>query len=141
VKINIFFILIPVILTSSLIACSGFRDRVSQEAGLVEGQPGENVYPSAQPGETDKLPRAYDIAPPVIPHNVLELKVSRDSNDCLGCHLEGAELGQGHVATKVPKSHYMNAHTGERKEDGPVGIRYNCLQCHVPQAKGEPHIR
>ena len=133
--------LILVVSTAGLIACTASKVKVIQGAGLLEGQPGRNIYPSAQPGETNKLPRAYEIAPPVVPHSVEEIKVSRDSNDCLGCHLEGIEMSPGHVATKVPKSHYGNAHTGEQRGDSPVGIRYNCLQCHVPQAEGEPHIQ
>jgi nitrate reductase cytochrome c-type subunit len=108
------------------------------EAGLATGQPGMNTYPVDQPGETVPLGRPYGIAPPVIPHDVTDLEVSRSANDCVECHLDGMELGEGHVATKVPASHYKNEFTGETAEEMVIGIRYNCLQCHVPQATMKP---
>jgi len=103
-------------------------------AGLVTGEPGMNVYPSGGPGETAPLGRPYGIAPPLVPHDVSGLEVSRTANDCLDCHLEGTEIDEGHVATRVPPSHRENPRTRERVADGVVGTRYNCLQCHVPQA-------
>lgn len=105
-------------------------------AGLVTGEPGMNVYPSGGPGQTTPLPRPYGIAPPLVPHDVSGLEVSRKANDCLDCHLEGMELDEGHVATRVPASHRENPRTRERAADGVVGTRYDCLQCHVPQGVG-----
>ncbi|MFQ6105144.1 MAG: nitrate reductase cytochrome c-type subunit [Candidatus Glassbacteria bacterium] len=108
--------------------------KIQQGSGLATGQPGMNIYPTDQPGETTLLERPYSIAPPMVPHDVTGLEISRFSNDCLGCHLEGVEVSEGHVATKVPTSHFSNEYTGEEKEGMIVGIRYNCLQCHVPQS-------
>jgi len=105
-------------------------------AGLATGQPGMNTYPRDNPGKTTKLERPYDGAPPLIPHNVVEFDITRSNNDCLYCHLTGLELGEGHVATKIPLSHYIDEFTGEQKDEI-VGIRYNCLQCHVPQSEEE----
>lgn len=140
-KRETFILLLLLSMSAGLLAFTGIGGNVNQQAGLIEGAPGRNVYPSDQPGETKPLPRGYAIAPPVIPHSVAGMEVSRDSNDCLGCHLEGVPLGEGHVATRIPSSHFVNEHTGEKKKKEPVGIRHNCLQCHVPQAEGEPHMR
>jgi nitrate reductase cytochrome c-type subunit len=54
------------------------------------------------------------------------------------CHFEGLEMSEGHVAKKIPTSHYRNDYAEEQKEGVTVGIWYNCLQCHVPQATAEP---
>jgi cytochrome c-type protein NapB len=106
-----------------------------QSSGLSTGQPGMNEYPANPPGETKKLPRSYPGAPALVPHSVIDYEINRSANDCLDCHLEGMEMDEGHVATKVPPSHFVNEYTGERKEGQVIGTRYNCLQCHVPQAK------
>ncbi len=100
---------------------------------LIKGNPGMNNYQTLEPGETSPLERAYEIEPPVIPHSIKEFSLTRDSNDCLECHANGDELSENHVATKIPKSHYMNEHTGEKSEDSITSYRYKCTQCHVPQ--------
>ncbi len=102
--------------------------------GLVTGKPGMNRYTDKEPGETQPLERAYEIAPPAVPHSVAGMEITRTANDCMDCHMDGDELDAGHIATKIPESHLVNEFTGEKAEQGVVGIRYNCLQCHVPQA-------
>ncbi len=114
--------------------------RVSHGGGLASGQPGMNIYSTSPPGETTKLERPYTGAPPLVPHSVVEFNINRSANDCLDCHSEGVELEEGHVATKVPPSHYLNEYSGEQKKDQVTGMRYNCLQCHLPQAAGEPPV-
>lgn len=121
-------------------ACSGTTGNVYREKGLVTGKPGMNVYPGKEPGETAPLKRPYAIAPPVVPHRVAGLTINRDENECLDCHLEGVEVEKGRRAPKVPPSHFRNDHTGEVKTNMVVGIRYNCTQCHVPQADEEPPV-
>jgi len=116
----------------------GSAQEAVHESGLVEGQPGMITYPPDLPGESTPLERPYGIAPPLIPHDISELEVSRQTNDCVECHLEGLELSEGHVATKIPASHYRNDYTEEQRKEVIVGIRYACLQCHVPQATAEP---
>jgi cytochrome c-type protein NapB len=105
--------------------------------GLATGEPGMNLYPAGDPGETAVLNRPYETAPPLVPHSIEGLTINRTANDCLDCHLEGGELDDGHVATKVPPSHLVNEYTGAEAESGVIGTRYLCLQCHVPQAEAE----
>lgn len=59
--------------------------------------------------------RAYDSAPPVIPHAIHQPQVS----NCLACHAEGLKVGD-RVATKVSHPHYSN-----------------CTQCHVEENRSE----
>ncbi|MBL8827268.1 MAG: nitrate reductase cytochrome c-type subunit [Planctomycetaceae bacterium] len=60
--------------------------------------------------------RAFDEAPPVIPHRVEH----QSANTCLVCHGEGLKLGEK-IATKVSHPHFAN-----------------CLQCHVEQVGTAP---
>ena len=110
------------------------------KSGLITGEPGKIVYPDGSPGETSTMERSYEIAPPFIPHDVSDLELSRSTNDCFDCHSEGVEVDEGHTATMIPPTHYYNASTGEQ-EDEVLGIRYNCLQCHVQQATAELNLR
>lgn len=59
--------------------------------------------------------RAYDSAPPVIPHAINQPQVS----NCLACHEQGIKVGD-RVATKVSHPHYSN-----------------CTQCHVEENRSE----
>lgn len=94
-----------------------------------------NRYTEVEAGESSLLEKPYPIAPNLIPHSITEFSISKESNDCLDCHLEGEELDDGHIATKVPDSHFLNEFKDEREEEVVTGIRYNCLQCHVLQAE------
>jgi cytochrome c-type protein NapB len=113
-------------------------EKIFQEKGLVEGMPGKNIYPTGDPGETDVLKRPYFIAPPHIPHSISDYEIKRKGNDCLECHIEGMEFEDGHVATKIPPSHYYNDYQKEKTEGRVTGVRYNCIQCHAPQSVKDP---
>ncbi len=98
-------------------------------------QPGMNQYVEEMPGESVLLEKPYEGAPPLVPHSVEDLAPVRGDNQCFECHSEGIELDEGHTATKIPASHFTNEYSGHKQEDQVIGIRYNCLQCHVPQTK------
>lgn len=131
---------LAVLATLALCACAGAGSRVFSGSGLYTGAAGVNEYPEAGPGETAPLARMYQGAPPMIPHSVSDFAITRGQNDCLSCHADGGELGEGHIATKIPASHYKNDHTGERAAESVLGIRYNCLQCHAPQSAENPPV-
>lgn len=59
--------------------------------------------------------RAYDSAPPVIPHGILQMTTS----NCLACHNDGIRVGD-RVATKISHPVYSS-----------------CTQCHVENARTE----
>lgn len=103
--------------------------------------PRQHVYhePSAQPGTSKLLPRAYLNAPPQISHNIQDfVPITTDSNMCQACHArpdlwDVKERAQGDP-TPIPQSHYTDLRNSPDKiGDQVVGARYNCTQCHVPQ--------
>ncbi|MDA8186575.1 MAG: nitrate reductase cytochrome c-type subunit [Dehalococcoidales bacterium] len=100
---------------------------------LATGSPGMNRYDAPPPGRANKVDRAYPGAPPVIPHSLNGLAITKDSNSCVGCHSTGMEVAPGHVATKIPDSHYVDPKTAT-KGSQISGTRYVCLSCHVPQS-------
>ena len=116
------------------------------------------------PGTAPRFERAYVNAPPMIPHSVDGLlPITKDNNQCLGCHMPDVAKGVG--ATPIPPSHFTNYRpetvlkngelvkegkvVGPKGDIGNVGDiklakkkklnhlyqgRYNCSQCHAPQA-------
>lgn len=95
-------------------------------------------YSTTPAGESTTIERAYENAPPMIPHDVDGmLDITKDYNACIGCHSrENASLMN---ATPVPLSHMYD--TFKRKQtDHIVDTRYNCNLCHTPQANVQPVV-
>jgi len=120
-------------------------------------------YSRPAPGSSTKFERAYKDAPPMIPHSVEGLlPITRENNQCLGCHLP--EVAKSMGATPIPVTHFTNYRPKTVMKDGKVlkegkvvGTelkntsdiilaktkkmdtlyegRFNCSQCHAPQAK------
>jgi len=104
---------------------------------LATGEPGVNAYPLDAPGTSELLPREYLDAPPLVPHDVTEFEITKEANACLSCHETGVSLSDGHVATKIPRSHYTDIPTGI-VSDTLHNLRYNCRICHLPQSTEAP---
>ena len=107
-----------------------------------------------------KIERAFQDAPPMIPHDVDGmLPITINSNQCTGCHMPDIAAGMG--ATPLPSSHFTNfrpthnynGKTFTRSTDGMknevaikstgsklAGARFNCTQCHAPQSQGNPLV-
>jgi len=128
-------------------------------------------YTDAAPGTAKRFDRAYENAPPLIPHSVDGLlPITKNNNACLGCHMPDVAKSMG--ATPIPPSHFTNFRPTttlkngqflkEGKTVGPDGQlgnvgdiklakakklthlyegRYNCSQCHVPQANVKPLVK
>ena len=103
-----------------------------------ENRPGVNRWNDQAPGSTKPLPRPYPDAPPSVPHGVAGLAITREANACLDCHLEGSDMGDGHTATKVPPSHFVNPKAKEAATGAVTGTRYQCLQCHATTTRKRP---
>ncbi|MCB4743684.1 MAG: nitrate reductase cytochrome c-type subunit [Sulfurovum sp.] len=117
------------------------------------------------PGTSSRFERAYVNAPPMIPHSVEGLlPIMKNNNQCLGCHMPDVAKGIGatpiplsHFTNYRPETVLKN---GEMVKEGKVvGLhgdlgnvgdiklakvkklnhlyqgRFNCSQCHAPQAK------
>ena len=128
------------------------------EAGTVSDK---TEYRTAACGTADKIERAFDNAPPMIPHDVQGiLPITAANNGCLGCHMPDVAPSMG--ATAIPKSHFadfrpataIGADGRMTKEGKAVDNtsdfltktqelntlhqgRFNCSQCHAPQSSGD----
>jgi cytochrome c-type protein NapB len=128
-----------------------------------KAEPAKTDYSRPAPGESQKFERAFLNAPPMIPHSVEGLlPITKDNNQCLSCHMPEAAKGVG--ATPIPESHFTNFRPTTVMKDGNVVKegkvvgkdigntsdikvaeakhlktlyqgRFNCSQCHAPQAK------
>jgi cytochrome c-type protein NapB len=123
-------------------------------------------YHSAAPGTSKKFKRAFQDAPPMIPHDTIGmLPITKDNNQCLACHMPDVAPAMG--ATPIPISHFTNfrpktAVVGDEilkngkpikntssenlgnvsikvnhKENKLYPGRFNCTQCHAPQATND----
>jgi cytochrome c-type protein NapB len=130
-----------------------------------ELKPHGTKYSDTYAGSGHKIQRAFQDAPPMIPHDVTGLiPIKIGDNQCLNCHMP--EMASAMGATPIPKSHFTDfrpvttiAKDGAIQKDGHsikntsseklknvsiketkggklYGGRYNCTQCHAPQDTG-----
>jgi len=164
--------LLSLVAIAAVGCASGAGNTVSEESlGLRKTnlytesntEPVKAKYTTAAPGTSKRFDRAYENAPPMIPHSVEGLlPITKSNNACLGCHLPDVAKSMG--ATPIPPSHFTDFRPktvmqGNKvvKEGKVVGKdigntsdiklakakklnhlyegRYNCSQCHAPQAK------
>lgn len=118
--------------------------------------PDETKYGTSQPMSGYKIDRAYQNAPPMIPHDVEGmLDITPQNNSCIGCHDVAVAESMG--ATPIPKSHYIDFRPKHKLEgekfvkstdnmknevsikpiDTLANARFNCNACHAPQSTGE----
>jgi len=128
-------------------------------------KPAEGKFDAKAPGAAQKFERSYVNAPPLIPHSVEGLvPITKKNNACLGCHMPNVAKGVG--ATPIPPSHFVDFRPttkidkkGDIVKDGKIiknttdikvvevkqkklyQGRYNCTQCHVPQANIKPLVK
>ncbi len=108
-------------------------------ADSIEQVP-ENVNPAFHNMQKDaggNIPVTFVYQPPLVPHSIRTLQVSKNVNQCLGCHSPEASPTTG--ATQIPESHFLDR-DGKRTE-GSSPRRYFCLQCHVQQTDVNPIIQ
>ncbi len=115
-------------------------------------------------GTAKKFERAFTNAPPMIPHDVEGmLPIVKGNNACLGCHMP--EVAPSVKAVAIPPSHFASFRPDTKiGEDGRIvkdgktvnntsdfkvvtkkmdklsQARFNCSQCHAPQAKLDPLV-
>ena len=118
--------------------------------------PDETKYGTSQPMSGYKIERAYQNAPPMIPHDVEGmLEITPDNNACIGCH--DVSVAESMGATPIGQSHYIdfrpkNTIQGDEFVKGvdnmknevsikPIETishaRFNCTACHAPQSTGK----
>ncbi|DAB40518.1 MAG TPA: hypothetical protein CFH81_04575 [Sulfurovum sp. UBA12169] len=119
-------------------------------------------YERPAPGQSTRFERAYMNAPPMVPHSIEGMEpITKENNQCLGCHMPEVATGIG--ATPLPVTHFTNYRPEtvmkgnevlmegkvvgtELKTVGDIKLaktrqtdeiyqgRFNCTQCHAPQA-------
>jgi cytochrome c-type protein NapB len=139
----------------------GLRKTKLCDENATEGV--EADYDRPAPGSSTRFERAYKNAPPMIPHSVEGLlPITKENNQCLGCHLP--EVAPSVGSTPIPATHFTNyrpetilkdnkvlkegrevgkdlKNTSDlklaktKKTDTIYQGRFNCTQCHAPQAK------
>ncbi|BDY13632.1 nitrate reductase cytochrome c-type subunit [Hydrogenimonas cancrithermarum] len=112
------------------------KENLYTEKGVA---PVKKVDVTAAPGTAKRFERSYENAPPLIPHSVDGLlPITRNNNACLGCHMP--EVASSVGATPIPPTHFMDFRT-QKKLDHLAQQRFNCSQCHVPQANVKPLVK
>ncbi|MCE3036996.1 nitrate reductase cytochrome c-type subunit [Helicobacter sp. faydin-H20] len=97
------------------------------------------IFGTGSAGESQKIERAYENAPPMIPHDIEGMTpITQEDNACLGCH--SPEIAESIGATPLPKSHTYDLRNHKEITEGIAEQRYNCTQCHVPQAQTKPLV-
>ena len=134
----------------------------------TETKPEPTTYTASAPGTSKRFERAYENAPPMIPHSVDGLlPITKANNACLGCHMPDVAKSMG--ATPLPATHFTDYRPTTVMKDGEevkggkiVGKdlgntsdiklakvkkldhlyqgRYNCSQCHAPQSTQAPLV-
>jgi len=124
--------------------------------------PSMTKYSKSSPGSGYKIKRAFQDAPPMIPHDTEGmLPITINDNQCIMCHMPDAAKEMGMGATSIPKSHFTDFRpqpklTGEgenevfdkvsdnmkneiaiQHKDMLVNARFNCSACHAPQSEGQ----
>ncbi|WP_345993058.1 nitrate reductase cytochrome c-type subunit [Sulfurimonas sp. HSL-1716] len=114
------------------------------------------LYCTDAPGTSKKIKRAFQDAPPMIPHDTDGmLPIKKGNNQCLSCHMPDVASSMG--ATPIPQSHFLDMRPVNKIVDGKLvkGVdnlqnqvsikkisdvypgRFNCSQCHAPQANAK----
>ncbi|MCI6988605.1 MAG: nitrate reductase cytochrome c-type subunit [Campylobacter sp.] len=90
-------------------------------------------------GLSTRLPRSFENAPPLIPHDLEGLlPITTDMNMCTTCHMPEFAADAG--STAIPKSHLVDMISGKDLHGMLSMERYNCVACHVPQANAAPLV-
>lgn len=121
----------------------------------------KTTYGTAAAGASKTFERAFDNAPPMIPHDTEGMMpITINDNQCMGCHMPDVAPSMG--ATAIPKSHFSDFRPvtkigtdGRMTKDGMSvdntsdkltslhtmktmnKARFNCSQCHAPQSTGD----
>ncbi len=129
------------------------KDNLYSEDKIV---PEKTEYRKDYAGSGKTINRAFQDAPPMIPHDTEGmLPITINNNQCTACH--DPQVAVSMNATPIPKSHFTDFRP-KHKFDGKKfqksidnyknevaikeinhlsGARFNCTQCHAPQSEGK----
>ena len=130
----------------AITACAsdgGAIDELNMGLSKTTPTPSASAYSDGKPGYNDPLPRAWEEAPPQVPHRIDEfLPVTAADNQCLDCHdvPKYIEKPKNLDRSKKSKSPMPEGHYASSEMDDLDGARFNCTQCHVPQSNAAPLV-
>ncbi|MEK6658865.1 MAG: nitrate reductase cytochrome c-type subunit [Campylobacterota bacterium] len=122
------------------------------EAGTIADK---TEYRTAQATTSSRIKRAFQDAPPMIPHDTTGmLPIKTGNNQCTGCHMP--EMATALGATPIPVSHFTDFRPRAKIVNGIAvdtvdnyknetkivkgnqlqNARFNCSACHAPQSQG-----
>ena len=97
-------------------------------------------WKQAAAGESKLIERSFENAPPMISHDISDFgEITKDNNACLSCHLP--DVAAARNATPVPKSHLIKMENQKDLGGALSQERFNCTQCHAPQADAKPLVK
>lgn len=125
----------------------------------------KTAYIKNLPGTSNKIERAFENAPPMIPHSIAEFPaITKDLNICLTCH--APEIAPSVKSTPIPQSHFASFRPikkinekGELMVENKVDVnntelltvmhkktelnkeRFVCTSCHAPQSTNAPLVK
>jgi len=134
----------------------------NQVGGLLDDDQGLGdmpQYSDKAPGTAETMERSFENAPPLIPHSTEGLvPIKKDANMCISCHMPAVAAAM--KATPIPASHFTDYRPKVKEKNGKYAVdakegevyaeslgdklsqtRFNCTQCHVPQAKIDPWVQ
>jgi len=121
------------------VAATAFAD-VKSLRGTID-VPTTNSAPQLEGVIRDKenVARTFEEQPPVIPHESTDEKyaINLRENKCLDCHMKQPGKDEA-KSVEMGESHFIDRNG--KKHDSPVGARYFCDQCHVPQVDAPPLV-
>lgn len=103
-------------------------DGLRNETPIPKTNKEAQVHRVREPGQ--RYRRDFATQPPLIPHKVAKYEISRNENECMGCH--GMENYIARGAPSLSRTHYVGRE-GSQQMSAPDAGRWNCNQCHVPQ--------
>ena len=157
---NTYLFIIPLIVI--LIGCSHKKANdiiEDKQLGIIEADvksedtnlKSKARYVDSKPGESEKIERSFENAPPLIPHTTIGFfPIKKDNNICLSCHLPEKAKETG--AVELPATHFTDLRPAMVEVDGVLEFEdesniyiqeldepnyafFNCFQCHVPQTQ------
>ena len=114
-----------------LALCSGLAFADAPQVANSIDKTAESLAPAFN------IPVTFPNQPPLVPHSIRGLQVTKNANQCLGCHAPDVAPTTG--APRVPESHFLTR--DGQKTEGTSPRRYFCLQCHVQQTNVNPIIQ
>lgn len=114
----------------------GVQTLRGSDVATADQAPEDRPYVGKTPGEQEIIARTYAQQPPLIPHKIDGYRIDFKGNRCLECH--DRPFYKQEEAPKIGDSHYRDREGKELKHIW-MG-RYECTQCHVPQADAKPLV-